>query len=499
MDQPNVAANHQRVDAAKDEALPKLAADRVPGLSVEDRKAKTADNLAAKSKQHVSKKRRRSASKETASVKSVGASGAQRVLSSTDVTPSPPPFIGSGCLRFEDFLSSNDTLKVGDLVITKGNEIALVWKVTLKKYMLGVNRYVEKYQVIVDRNEEVDQIKRCTVPLTDMCKKFLNCTYESIAHNSRVTKAVKFEEQLAYIEAINLQVKFKTEFQKCKSDIDLFNWLKFLLIALHHEPYIGRNIIVFNASQILWWKGKFDEKLIETTANKVSYDNAKLFDTLVERAKFLEENIHLLPPPPEKGSGTTQIKVGSKKQSWRQQSLNNYVLKQKRNIAKKEKLEEQLTSDMAQTLGGKSFRPMENGIVVGKRVKKKAGALTQGKKTRKVESSTVKKNTVKSQEQKAIKIGGNGTQKKVDTLPTGKEIKKEIKGNVPRNKKKVSNRKKSFGHVLSLGELCLSQLRHFVSAAKSLDQDVVCQEEIVRVVSEMRGVLNELQDQNSTA
>ena len=54
-----------------------------------------------------------------------------------------------------------------------------------------------------------------------------------------------FEEQLAYIEAINLQVKFKTEFQKCKSDIDLSNWLKFLLIALHHEPYIGRNIIVF--------------------------------------------------------------------------------------------------------------------------------------------------------------------------------------------------------------------------------------------------------------
>ena len=38
-----------------------------------------------------------------------------------------------------------------------------------------------------------------------------------------------------------------------------------------------------------------------------------------------------------------------------------------------------------------------------------------------------------------------------------------------------------------------------MSAAKSLDQDVVCQEEIVRVVSEMRGVLNELQDQNSTA
>ena len=30
-----------------------------------------------------------------------------------------------------------------------------------------------------------------------------------------------------------------------------------------------------------------------------------------------------------------------------------------KNIAKKEKLEEQLTSDVAQTLGGKSFRPME--------------------------------------------------------------------------------------------------------------------------------------------
>ena len=172
MDQPNVAANHQRVDAAKDEALPKLAADRVPGLSVEDRKAKTADNLAAKSKQRVSKKRRRSASKETASVKSVGASGAQRVLSSTDVTPSPPPFIGSGCLRFEDFSPSNDTLKVGDLVITKGNEIALVWKVTVKNYMLGFNRYVEKYQVIVDRNEELDQIQPCTVPLTDMSSNF---------------------------------------------------------------------------------------------------------------------------------------------------------------------------------------------------------------------------------------------------------------------------------------------------------------------------------------
>ena len=341
MDQPNVAANHQRVDAAKDEALPKLVTDRVPGLSVEDRKTKTADNLATKSKQRVSKKRRRSASKETASMEVVGASGRRGtqhenpVAVSTDVTPSPAPTYGSTCLRFEDFSSSNDTLKVGDLVITKGNEIALVWKVTLKKYMLGVNRYVEKYQVIVDRNEELDQIKRCTVPLTDMCKQFLNCTYKSIAHKAGVKKAVMFEAQLAYIEAINLRVKFKTEFQKCKSDIDLYNWLKFLLIALHHEPYIGRNIIVFNASQILWWKGKFDEKLIETTANKVSYDNAKLFDTLVEHAKFLEENIHLLPPPPEKGSGTTQIKVGSKKQSWRQQSLNNYVLKQKRNIAKK--------------------------------------------------------------------------------------------------------------------------------------------------------------------
>ena len=38
-----------------------------------------------------------------------------------------------------------------------------------------------------------------------------------------------------------------------------------------------------------------------------------------------------------------------------------------------------------------------------------------------------------------------------------------------------------------------------MSAAKSLDQDVVCQEEVGRAVSEMRGVLNELQDQNSTA
>ena len=43
----------------------------------------------------------------------------------------------------------------------------------MKNYMLGLNRYVEKYQVIVDRNEESDQIKPCTVPLTDMCKQFL--------------------------------------------------------------------------------------------------------------------------------------------------------------------------------------------------------------------------------------------------------------------------------------------------------------------------------------
>ena len=37
--------------------------------------------------------------------------------------------------------------------------------------------------------------------------------------------------------------------------------------------------------------------------------------------------------------------------------------------------------------------------------KKKAGDLTQDKKTREVETSTAKKNTVKSQEQKAIKLG----------------------------------------------------------------------------------------------
>ena len=39
----------------------------------------------------------------------------------------------------------------------------------------------------------------------------------------------------------------------------------------------------------------------------------------------------------------------------------------------------------------------------------------------------------------------------------------------------------------------------FLCAAKNLDQDVVCPEEIVRIVSEMRGVLSELRDQNSTA
>ena len=56
----------------------------------------------------------------------------------------------------------------------------------------------------------------------------------------------------------------------------------------------------------------------------------------------------------------------------------------------------------------------------------------------------------------------------------------------------------SFGHVLSLAESCLSRLRGFVSAAKSLEQGVVSQEELGRIVSEMKGVLNELQDQNST-
>ena len=216
------------------------------------------------------------------------------------------------------------------------------------------NRYVEKYQVIVDRNEESDQIKPCTVPLTDMCKQFLNCTYKCIAHKSGVKKAAKFEAQLAYIEAINLRVKFNVQFQKCSSNIDLKNWLYFALKALYHEPYVGLNIIVFNASQLLWWKGKFEEKLkIEGTENKLSAENARLFDMLIEHAKFLEENIHLLPP--EKGSGTAQVKVGSKKQSGRQRSINEYVLKQKKSAVNKEKLKEHLTPDVAQSLEGKPF------------------------------------------------------------------------------------------------------------------------------------------------
>ena len=64
--------------------------------------------------------------------------------------------------------------------------------------------------------------------------------------------------------------------------------------------------------------------------------------------------------------------------------------------------------------------------MAGKRVKKKAGDLTQDKKTREVETSTAKKNTVKSQEQKAIKLEKR-TLEKADTLPKGKETKKKKK------------------------------------------------------------------------
>ena len=60
--------------------------------------------------------------------------------------------------------------------------------------------------------------------------------------------------------------------------------------------------------------------------------------------------------PPEKGFQTAQVKVGSKKQSGRQRSINEYVLKQKRSAVNKEKLKEHLTPDVAQrVLEGKPF------------------------------------------------------------------------------------------------------------------------------------------------
>ena len=96
---------------------------------------KTADNLATKPKQRVSKnggevqaKKRHRWNWSEQRVEVAGTQYENPVAVSTDVTPPPAPTDGSNCLRFEDFSSSNDTLKVGDLVITKGNEIALYGK-----------------------------------------------------------------------------------------------------------------------------------------------------------------------------------------------------------------------------------------------------------------------------------------------------------------------------------------------------------------------------------
>ena len=84
-------------------------------------------------------------------------------------------------------------------------------------------------------------------------------------------------------------------------------------------------------------------------------------------------------------------------------------------------------------------------------------------------------------------------------MPKGKETKKKNVGAAKGRKiKKIGKSQDVIWACSVSAESCLSRLRGFVSAAKSLEQGVVSQEELGRIVSEMKGVLNELQDQNST-
>lgn len=330
------------------------------------------------------------------------------------------------------------------------------------------------------------------MPLTDMCQQFLNCTYKPIVHTSKSTKAVRYENQLAYIEAINLQVKFRVEFQKCTSNGDLKNWLYFSLKALYHEPYVRRDIIVFKASQIRWWKSKFEEKLkTGVHANKMSAENAGLFAKLVDHAKFLEENIHLLPPE-QSPTLLQKKKEVKKKHSEHQRSPSEHALKNKKSDIKKEKTKKRVPVGTAETLDEKSLQLMKKRKSAAKGVRKPAEALTHTKKKREAESITAKKNMLKAKKQKTKELGGKNILKKIDSLHTGKKTEKEMKVSVPQNSRKPGKRKTTFGQVLSLAESCLNRLRRFASEAKKFDEGGVCKEEIKRVIGEMRGVLDEL-------